>query len=114
MQSIVPWIQSSLSWSKWDPVENVEIGLRLYETLLNSAHKSFPGAEEDENVILKDGITNKIVQKTIMPKLLRAVSHWRPKMNDTQQMSNPLHLWILPWLPHINSDSTLGTLLGDV
>ena len=114
IQNIVPWIQTSLRSSKWDPVGNVETGLGIYEALLNSAYKSFPGAEAEENDILKESFTDEVVQHAVLPKLLRAVSHWRPKFDDTQQIVNPLHLWILPWLPHMSNNSMLGTLLGDV
>ncbi|KAL7541288.1 hypothetical protein ACHAXR_010789 [Thalassiosira sp. AJA248-18] len=114
IQIIVPWIQNSLSSSKWDPVVNVETGLRIYESVLNCACSSFLDAEEEENNLLKENITDEVVQNTIIPKLLRAVSHWRPKFDDMQQIANPLHLWILPWLPHIANDSMLGTLLSDV
>ena len=111
-QSIVPWIQSSLSSSKWDPVVNVETGLGIYEALVSSAYKSFPGAEQEEYDILKESITEEVVQNAVLPKLLRAVSHWRPKFVDVvdaeQQIANTLHLWILPWMPHINNDSMLG------
>jgi len=114
-QSIAPWITRSLSSTKWDPVANGETGLGIYEALLNCACKSFPEAESEENDILKDTITNEVVNNAVLPKLLRAVSRWRPEMDRARQrIDNPLHLWILPWLPHIADDATLATLLADV
>ena len=80
---------------------------------MNCAYATMPNAEQGENDILKEIITDEVVQKTVLPKLLRAVSHWKPRLDDAQEIANPLHLWILPWLPHINNDSTLGTLLDD-
>ena len=116
MQCIVPWIRNALNLPRWDPVVNVEIGLDLYEKLVNSACASIQDAEEEENDILKEDITDEVVRLSVLPKLVRAVSHWRPKFNNVQRLRivNPLHLWILPWLPYINNDSMLGGLLDDV
>ncbi|KAL3775720.1 hypothetical protein ACHAW5_002932 [Stephanodiscus triporus] len=114
INGIVPWIQSSLISSKWDPVQNVEAGLGIYEALVGCANNSLQGAEREDNEILKESITGEVVQTAVLPKLLRAVSDWRPKFDNEHQIDYPLHLWILPWLPYINNDSMLGTLLDNV
>ena len=114
LHGIVPWIRSSLSSSKWDPVRNVEGGLGIYEALVGCACTSLRGAEPEDNEILKQSINDEVVQTAVLPKLLRAVNDWRPTFDDERRIDCPLHLWILPWLPYINSDSMLGTLLDNV
>jgi len=122
MQSIVPWVQSALNSSRWDVTIQVEAGLGVYEHIIKSVSTSLQDAEEEENNMLKEDITDELVQSAVLPKLVRAVSQWRPKLNDNghqqqqgqQQVVNPLHLWILPWLPYIANNSILGGLLDDV
>jgi len=121
MQSIVPWVQSALNSSRWDVTVQVEAGLRVSEYLIKSIPTSLQDAEEEENNMLKEDITDELIQSAVLPKLVRAVSQWRPKLNDNghqqqgqHQVVNPLHLWILPWLPYIANNSTLGGLLDDV
>jgi hypothetical protein len=114
LQSIVPWMNSSLSSSKWDPVHDVEAGLRIYEALIDSMCKSLRVPDKEEDALLKECINAEVVHNAVLPKLVRAVSRWKPKLDDDQKVDNPLNLWILPWLPYINDDSMLGSLLDDV
>ena len=121
MQSIVPWVQGALNSSRWDVTVQVEAGLGIYEYLVKSVPTSLQDAEAEENDMLKEDITDELVRSAVLPKLVRAVSQWRPKLNDNgqqqqgqQQVVNPLHLWILPWLPYIANNSILGGLLDDV
>jgi tuftelin-interacting protein 11 len=111
IHGIVPWVQSALSSSKWDPVRNVEGGLGVYEALVGCAYKSLGDTEGNE--ILKKGITDEVVQAAVLPKLLRTIVDWKPVFDDKHRIDGPLHLWILPWLPYINDDS-LGMLLDNV
>ena len=114
LQSIVPWINSSLSSSKWDPVLDVEAGISIYEALIDTVCKSLRASDEEEDELLKESINLEVVGNVVLPKLVRAVGRWRPKLDDNQKVGNPLNLWILPWLPYINDNSMLGTLLDDV
>jgi tuftelin-interacting protein 11 len=111
---IVPWISSAMSSSKWDPIVNVEIGLKMHEALLTCVDKSFLGAEVEENKILKHVIHREIIQNGVQPKLQRAISYWKPKLDENNVVSNPMHHWILPWLPHFRNESALGTMFADI
>ncbi|KAL3771905.1 hypothetical protein ACHAWO_010432 [Cyclotella atomus] len=117
LNSIVPWIEAALSSSKWDPIADSENGLLLYERLLTSVLESFDdlGSEDqhEENQILKESLNEEIILKAIYPKLQRFVSHLKPKLNSDGKVINPMHLWILPWLPHFGCD-VLGTILDEV
>ena len=118
MTSIVPWIKDSLNSSRWDPVMNAEVGLGLYDALLTSVHNFSLNDElnshSEEDDILEEVINDSIIQNAIYPKLLRAVSHWKPQSGNKKPLINPMHLWIMPWLPHLNNESMLGTLLVDI
>jgi len=111
---IVPWISSVMSSSKWDPIGSVEVGLNMYEALLTCVHESFLGAEVEENKILKHAIHREIIQNVALPKLQRAISYWKPQFDENNLVSNPMHHWILPWLPHFRNESALGTMLSDI
>jgi len=115
---IVPWIQESLSSTKWDARRDVELGLRLYEALLTSVEGSFTGTEPEihieENEILKETINSAIIQSVVQPKIIRGVSEWKPKAGMKTNLLNPMHQWILPWLPHLKDDTILGTILLEV
>jgi len=67
---VVPWVQGAMSSSRWDPVVSVEAGMRLYEALLKSACNSFAGAEREEDDILKEIISDEVVRKGVLPRLL--------------------------------------------
>ena len=111
---LVPWISSAMSSSKWDPVVNVEGGINILEALLACVEESFLGAEVEENNILKGVIQREIIENIVQPKVQRAVSYWKPKLDENNIVSNPMHLWILPWLPHFRNESSLTPMLADV
>lgn len=115
---IVPWIQESLSSTKWDATRDVELGLRLYEALLTSIEGSFTGKDPEihieENEILKEKLNFAIIQSVVQPKIIRGVSEWKPKAGMKTNLLNPMHQWILPWLPHLKNDTILGTILLEV
>jgi len=111
---IVPWISTAMNSSKWDPVVNVEVGLNTHEALLTCVDKSFLRAEVEENKLLKHVIHREIIQNCVQPKLQRAVSYWKPRLDENNVVSNPMHLWILPWLPHFRNESALGTMFADI
>ncbi|KAL7466596.1 hypothetical protein ACHAXS_006907 [Conticribra weissflogii] len=115
---IVPWMQESLSSTKWDATRDVELGLGLYEALLTSVEDSFactdPEVRMEENEILKESINIAIIQSVVQPKIIRGVLQWKPKAGMKTTLSNPMHQWILPWLPHLKNDSIMGTILLEV
>jgi len=111
---IVPWISFAMNSSNWDPVVNVEVGLKMHEALLTLIDKSFIGAEVEENTLLKHVIHREIIQKCVQPNLQRAVSYWKPKLDENNVVSNPMHRWILPWLPYFRNESALGTMFTDI
>jgi hypothetical protein len=112
IQGVLPSIQSSLISSKWDPVRNVDSGIGVYEALVSCANKSLRSGEEADQ--LRESIIDGLIQTAVLPKLLRAVEDWRPKFDDRHEMNNPLHFWIMPWLPYISNNTMLGTLLDNV
>ncbi|KAL7483445.1 hypothetical protein ACHAW6_009096 [Cyclotella cf. meneghiniana] len=117
LNCLVPWIEKALSSSKWDPITDSESGLLLYERLLSSVQESFSniGSERqlEEFEILKESLNEEIIKKIIHPKLHRFITHLKPKLDNEGHVINPMHLWILPWLPHFSGD-LLGLMLDDV
>ena len=112
--SILPWITSAMSSSTWDPVVNVDVGINIHEALLACVDQSFLGAEVAENNILKRIVHGEIIENVVQPKLQRAVSYWKPKLDKNNVISNPMHQWILPWLPHFKNESMMGTMFADI
>jgi hypothetical protein len=117
LNCVAPWIEKYLSSSRWDPVVDSESGLLLYEQLLSSVHESFSdlGSETqfEENEIVKESLNDEIIRNIIHPKLHRCVTHLKPKLNSDGKVANPMHLWILHWLPHFSRDLMI-TMLDEV
>eukprot|EP00956_Cyclotella_meneghiniana_P029067 scaffold69335_cov65-Cyclotella_meneghiniana.AAC.6 len=117
LKCIAPWIGGALSLSKWDPVIDSEPGLLLYERLLSSVRESFSDAgsifEVEESEILKESLNEEIILEVVFPKLQRSVTNFKPKHDGNGSIVNPLHSWILPWLPHLNDDA-MGAILHEV
>ena len=134
---LIPRVKKALQSSKWNPMENTEYGLKLYETLLDVA-KSFEIAsqerkdttltnkntvllseleEEDNERNLSTVIQDSLMFDVIFPKIHHALGQWKPKasnIGDSIEVLHPLNEWILPWLPHLDYKSMLVTLLPDV
>ena len=114
METIVPWVSNALGSTKWDPANDDGAGVRLFESLLNSAVSSMPSAEPEENNILKTSINHDVVNETVLPKLLQAIREWKPKLDRDRHMCNSLHVWVLPWLPFVDGSALLGNILDEV
>jgi len=123
------------SKSKWNPVADVEIALQLHEMILDLVKNiTTPkmhqiGDNDDNTIFLNDTVEDHennlciMIQDSIMfdviyPKLCRALSNWTPEIltqhNEIQVIANLPHLWILPWLPHLEYKSMLMNLLPDI
>lgn len=117
LNCILPWAQEALNSSKWDPISDSESGLLLYERLLTVVHESFAdlGSEHqlEESEVLKESLNEEVILKTVYPKLQRFISHAKPVLDGRGDIINPMHLWILPWLPHFGRE-VLGTILDEV
>mmetsp|Transcript_26814 Transcript_26814/g.63605 ORF Transcript_26814/g.63605 Transcript_26814/m.63605 type:complete len:452 (-) Transcript_26814:25-1380(-) len=114
IETIVPWISNALASTKWDPANDDGAGVRLFESLLDSAVSSMPSAEPEENSVLKKSMNNDIVNETVLPKLLQAVREWKPKLDRDRHICNSLHVWVVPWVPFVDGSALLGTLLDEV
>eukprot|EP00978_Attheya_sp_CCMP212_P017641 scaffold47215_cov51-Attheya_sp.AAC.7 len=133
---ILPRAKRALQSSQWDPMSTVDDGLELYEAMLKGAAMASPppmvsqSREEMEDVLLEapmeqlytsvDSVKEELMHETIYPKMSRSISAWKPVIDKKQQslgecrLVNPLHLWVLPWLPHLDHKTILPTLLGDI
>jgi len=68
-------------------------------------------------------IRHELIVSSVYPKLLGAVQRWKPTLSQTPkvfstqtkrgQLDDPLHLWVLPWLPHIDHPGLLPNLFGE-
>jgi len=135
---LLPCVKHALDSQRWNPIYDLEVGLQLYEDLCRVvSHASSPKksrqAEEDDldhgdgNILprgpedgdddeaqLQHFVQEDIINKTVYFKLMRALSQWKPALNDagTGLQDRP-DLWILPWMPHLDHRSILPTLLAD-
>ncbi|RPB23784.1 TFP11-domain-containing protein [Terfezia boudieri ATCC MYA-4762] len=63
-----------------------------------------------------------VLDQLVMPKLKAAISDWNPRLEFSSSSSRkkasaptpPPHIWIFPWLPHINAQTHLPSLLTDI
>ena len=128
----------------WDPVTNPYAVLDLYEYIRTKAlafdkEDSIPtsGAiqnEDDPNQVfpshrgddpaedverefssnLTEHIRDKLIRDAVYPKLLAAISNWKPTVSgevSKRELKHPLHSWVLPWLPHIDHPILLPNIL---
>ena len=92
---------------------------------------SMDDAEKDDDASTKSSrlaehIRTELIIEALYPKLHAAVASWKPTLllqqqrqphtttpEKEEQLRDPLHAWILPWLPHIDHPGLLPVLLKD-
>jgi len=130
---ILPRVKKAFESTKWNPIDDVEGGVQLYEALLRAAtrvsppKKNNPQTEEDFSVLpsdaldesddlsLVDLVKQDVMFDTIAPKLSRTLSQWAPILdNSGKQLENRIDLWILPWFPYMDHPVILPQLVADV
>ena len=119
---LLPRIQKSYESAHWNAQEEPEIAIRFYEKLITVIRQGFNSstAESDheysENISEADQLIEKvrrtIVFEAVHPKLERAISAWKPSLDQNSLLINPPHKWILPWLPFIDHPGILPTLMA--
>ena len=125
--------------SQWDPIENVESGIELYDATLRVAKNVSISwgndiDENDEDILLESPfgsnlsvetkdlesfVRNEVMYDVIFARLSRSLALFKPSSSlvdaNTGKLHNTaLHLWILPWLPYLDYNSMLPTILPDI
>ena len=127
----------------WDPVNNPYAVLDLYEYIRTKAlafdskssipHSGSLPMDDDPNQVFPSNddedrneefssdldvyIQNTLIREAVYPKLLTAITNWKPNVfsdqrsQEPKKLRNPLHSWVLPWLPHIDHPILLPNLL---
>jgi tuftelin-interacting protein 11 len=122
-RQILPKVNAAYESTKWNPLYDFECGVSLYENLLMSLEKHeyrkrmshtdgtvFPAGLID-NISLVDIVNRKLLKHTIFPKLMRVLSQWKAKLNmKGTHLEDPLELWLLPWMPHLDHPAILTQL----
>ncbi len=71
--------------------------------------------EEESSSKLAVYIQNVLIREAVYPKLLTAITNWKPNVVEDRRLPktipNPLHSWVLPWLPHSDHPILLPNLL---
>lgn len=130
---ILPRVKKTFESTKWNPIDNVENGIQLYEALLRATERVsptkamapqpqddyniFPTDALDENgdLTLVDLVKHDIMIDTIAPKISRTLSQWTPIIDERgTQVEDRIDLWILPWLPYLDHPIILPQLLTDI
>jgi tuftelin-interacting protein 11 len=132
---LIPRVKQVLGSSRWNPVQDIDIAIELYEYLEQKIQKVFRKSarvqDEDENHVFPGGdcvddtparssqsLKREIMLDTIHPKIQTALSSWKPvlgKQSDGKsiQLEDRLDLWILPWMPHLDHPALIPNLLAD-
>jgi tuftelin-interacting protein 11 len=131
---ILTCVKKAFDSTKWNPMDNVENALQLYEAILRSARRVsspekqqapaadyvdyhvLPPDDHEDTISLAELVTQEIMLNTIAPKLSRTLSLWTPRLEDNgkQQLEDRMDLWILPWIPHLDHPTILPQLVTDV
>lgn len=87
----LPKVQSTLTnqWNVLDPAPAISL-LEVWRPLLPSF------------------IFSTLVNQIIVRRLTEAVSSWKPRVSSRQKSchSQSLHIWLFPWLPHLDEQHT--------
>ena len=136
---ILPRVKRDMMSSQWDPIENVESGIELYDATLRVAKNVSISwgndiDENDEDILLESPfgsnlsvetkdlesfVRNEVMYDVIFARLSRSLALFKPSSSlvdaNTGKLHNTaLHLWILPWLPYLDYNSMLPTILPDI
>eukprot|EP00977_Amphora_coffeiformis_P018231 scaffold6320_cov169-Amphora_coffeaeformis.AAC.5 len=119
---VLPKIQKSYESAHWNAQEQSETAIRFYEKLIALIRQGFDSStaetehESSENIPEGDQLIDKvrrtIIFETVHPKLERALSTWKPSLDQNSLLINPLHIWILPWVPFLDHPGILPTLMA--
>ena len=130
---ILPRVKKAFESTKWNPIDDVENGIRLYEAMLQASERVSPPKarspqpqddfsvlpsdtlDENGDLTLVDLVKHEVMIDTIAPKLSRTLSQWTPIMDTSKTLvEDRFDLWILPWLPYLDHPIILPQLLTDV
>ena len=70
--------------------------------------------------LLPSYILANILNHLVMPRLKTAIAEWNPRLESSSSRRKrltatpPPHIWVFPWLPHLNTQTHLPSLLSDV
>jgi tuftelin-interacting protein 11 len=126
-RDILPKLKAAYESTRWNPIDNAEAGVSLYETILGTVckHTSAPtilvddsnvfAAGDPDNITLTDIVVRDLLRKTIFPKIMRVLSQWKAVLDTTEtKVEDGLELWLLPWMPHLDHPATLTQLTSDL
>ena len=129
VRQVLPKIKEAFESTKWNPIENTDNGIVLYEAVLIALKKTerieTRHPQDDSNAVftlelveetmsLPDITKSVIMRDTVVPKLLRTMAQWKPEIDEGKILLDRLDLWILPWLAHLDYQSTLPELSNQI
>jgi tuftelin-interacting protein 11 len=129
-RQVLPKVKAAFESTKWNPIDDAEKGVVLYEAVFKTLHAVTPtkpvGLEDDANGVFPSALVDEgvsltsiakavIIRETVVPKMLRTIAQWKPELDTSKtQLLDRLDLWILPWLPHFDYASTLQELSNEL
>jgi tuftelin-interacting protein 11 len=131
LNNILPKINTAWESSRWDPVQDIEGALDLYELLCTivQGFNTFPNRDTnsvygDESVLpianetdeaqeLASLVKEVLINETVYRKLLNAVNQWTPVLNEEGRLANRVDHWVLPWLPHLDQVALVHSLISE-
>jgi tuftelin-interacting protein 11 len=123
-ENIIPHIRKSFQSPQWDAVTKSEVGVDVYEVILETLKnikvpnpEPFPdvdgsifgGLPGNHQTDLSTVIKDRILFDVIYPKISRSLLEWKPS-----HVNLFLHTWLVPWLPHLDYRSMLANLIPDI
>ena len=78
-----------------------------------SEHAVFPHRKTEDEKPLWISVKETLIYGTVHERLSRALGQWKPGLDSQHELSNPLHLWILPWFPYLDQPALLPSLVSD-
>jgi len=130
-RQVLPKIKTAFESTKWNPIQDAESGVVLYETILKTleaiispttrrrsdddTNVVFPSELVDETISLTDIAKTEIIREIVIPKLIRTLALWKPELDsENKELIGRLDRWILPWIPHLDYPTTFLELSNDL
>ena len=116
LKYVLPKIQKAYESAHWDAMEQTDVGIEFYEKLMETVKENFesfsPEGDSEGSPEMTETVRRTIIFEVVHPKLERALSSWKPMLDQKLRLQFPLHEWILPWVPFMDHPGILPTFMS--
>lgn len=133
MQYLLPTVKKGFESLDWNPMDDVIVGVDLYQVLDDELRRAENETEEEEEepgqkvfdhvfghvntlsetLPLWQLLRRVLIYETVHERLSRSLSQWKPILDSKNQLSRRLDLWIMPWLCFFDDSTLVSGLVSE-